>query len=282
LRQRRPLISHKIAQTSVALINLTYSINDGTDWKGTYTRKGIVNATNLTCYFQNQACPTVNPQVVSQAQAHAYGNLPFRSECVPYDEVSDVLNSKEDYTYYCRRTPNRQEFAYQFKEYNPDDRQEAYPWFTNRIITASSGRCFEYSEVASSLGFDTNGILDALNYEYTNSSFNGNISIPIPNGALGGTTYIYRGTDIPQRATVYSCGPRCIWMWAHKNVGAGEESTFYQCPITVSPVSNTTQDAHIISDDVARLAASAIGLEGRSADNNGTQVWTQFQFYAYG
>lgn len=102
------------------------------------------------------------------------------------------------------------------------------------------------------------------------------------NGALSGTTYIYRGIDIPERATGVSRGPRCIWMWAHKSVGSGAESAFYECPITISPVSNTTTDAQTISDGIARLAASAIGLQGRSALADGNEFWTQFHFYPFG
>jgi hypothetical protein len=65
-------------------------------------------------------------------------------------------------------------------------------------------------------------------------------------------------------------------------VGSVEQSAFYECPITISPVSNTTTDAQTISDSIARLAASAIGLQGRSALADGNEFWTQFQFYPYG
>ncbi|KAF7506454.1 hypothetical protein GJ744_011704 [Endocarpon pusillum] len=78
--------------------------------------------------------------------------------------------------------------------------KKAYLWLTNRIITASAGTCFECPEVGFSPGYDTNGILDAWNYKFSDDSFTGNISIPTPNGALVDTTYIYLDTDIPQRA----------------------------------------------------------------------------------
>jgi hypothetical protein len=276
------LMIPKLAQTSVAFINLTYSIDGGTNWNDTYTRNGMVNAPNLACYFHNESCPVVHPEEVSQASAHAYGELALSTDCGPYNETSDILNSRYDYRYYCRRTSGRQEFAYRYSEYNPKYVQETYSRFTNRIITSSAGPCYEYSEVGFSPGLDTNGNLAAINYEFTNGTFNGNITILMANGALSGTTYIYRGIDIPERATDVSCGPRWTWMWAHKSVGSGEESAFYECPITISPVSNTTTDAQTISDGIARLAASAIGLHGRSALAEGDEFWTQFQFYPFG
>lgn len=98
------------------------------------------------------------------------------------------------------------------------------------------------------------------------------------------TTYIYRGFNPPQEPTVFSCGDRCINMWALKSLDYGENSTFYHCPITVSHVSNIYTSDQIVPDGVARLAASAIALEGRWAidrPSNGT-VWTQYQYYPFG
>lgn len=278
------LTKQKLTQIPVFLIGLTYSINDGTDWNGTYTKNGIVSATNLSCYFQGPDCPTVNPQVVSQVLAHSYGDQSLKSECGPYEDISEVLRSKQNNEYYCRRTPGRQEFAFRFKEYNPKDRMKIYPFFTDRIITASSGNCMNYSEVGNSPGFNINGVRDALAYEYRNKngSFHGNVSIPIPNGALGGTTYMYRDTNVPEDADAFACGPRCIRMLAHINVGEGEESTFYECPVTVYSVSNTTQDAHIISDGMARLAAASIGLGGRYDNGARKERWPHFTFYPVG
>jgi hypothetical protein len=209
------------------LINLTYAIDEGTNWNDTYKKPGTVHAPNLSCYIHNQTCPGALLEEVSQSMAHSYGELTLSSTCGSYNDTSDILKSWYNYRYYCRRTRDRQEFAYRFSEYNPDDKEETYPFFTDRIITASSGPCFEYSEVGASPGFVANQYPTALNYEYTNGSISGNTSIPLQSGALNGTTYIYRGIDIPQRATTYACGPRCIWMWAHRNFGAGQESAFY-------------------------------------------------------
>ena len=78
-------------------------------------------------------------------------------------------------------------------------------------------------------------------YQYTNGTFNGNITIPGAYGAYDGTIYVYRGTNVPQKGVTYACSPRCIKMWwAHRLIGNGEISTFFECSITVKDVSNTT------------------------------------------
>ena len=216
--------------------------------------------------------------MTTQALAHAYGEMTLISGCGSYKEIPDVLNSGNNYEYYCRREQDRQEFAYRFNEYNPNDTQLLYPLFTNRIVTASAGECFHYSQVGESrIG------PEMINFEYANESFSGNISIPKQSDGSSGTTYIYRGTEVPQNETEYSCGPRCLWMWAHKSQGQGESSTFIQCPITISSVSYTTRDTEILSDDLARLAASSIALQGRWTGNDSDHPsWTQYQFYPFG
>lgn len=124
-----------------------------------------------------------------------------------------------------------------------------------------------------------------LLFEYTNRTSYGNITIPVQVRAFQGTTYVHKGPNTPQGAVTYSCGSRCIRMWAYKAAGYRESSTFYQCPITVSnamEVSNNTQvsnDTQKVSDGVVRLAAASIALQGRPSGNN---TWTQYQLYTYG
>ena len=214
--------------------------------------------------------------------AHSYGELALRSSCGIYDDITDVQLSKYDYGYYCQR--ERQEFAYRFNEYNPNDTQRVYPLFTNRTITASSGDCFIYSQLGEpTLGRDTAGDLEASNYTYTNGTFNGTISIPKQSTGYSGTTYVYRGFNLPENATTYACGSRCIWMWVHKSLSPTENSTFYQCPISISDVSNVTKGTQNVSDGMARIAAASIALQGRWApDGFGNKIWTQYQFYPWG
>ena len=272
------------AQVSIALVNLTYSLDDGTDWNGTYTRPGMVNVSDLSCYNAN-GCPGKDHEDISQARAHAYGEEATDTGCGVYNTTADILHSKNDYNYYCRRTPKQQEFAYRFSEYNPENKQQTFPHFTNRIITASSGPCYKYYELNNTLAPNLGGLLSAWNYTFTNGTYNSSIRIPVDMEALNGTTYVYRGVNIPQNATEFSCGPRCMWMWAHRSVGVASKSVFFQCPITVSQVSNTTDTRQELSDGMARLAASAIGLQGRFVtvgDKKKKRIWTQYQFYPFG
>ena len=269
-------------QVFVALINLTYNLNDGTDWNGTYTIPGKVNVSDISCYHRAGGCPAEDHQDVTQANAHSNGELAAADECGSYNTTADILSSKKDYTYFCRRTPGRQEFAYRFSEYNPRDEQKTFPHFTNRTITASSGPCIIYSQVNNVLGPDINGLMSAWNYTFTNGSYTSNIMIPVNREAWNGTTYVFRGVRIPQEADAWSCGPRCMWMWAHKSPGAGEDPLFYQCPITVSHVRNVMDPRHDLADGLARVAASSIGLQGRYVNMSSHLIWTQYQSYPYG
>lgn len=123
-------------------------------------------------------------------------------------------------------------------------------------------------------------------YEYTNGSFTDNITIPGAYGAFSGTTYIYRGIKVPQQAQTYACGQRCIKMWAHRSIGHGENSTFFECPITVnnvSNVSNAADDSRRLPDDMARLVAASIALQGRpSIGQDDNIIWPQYQLYVFG
>lgn len=170
-------------------------------------------------------------------------------------------------------------------QYNGNDQERKYPLFTNRVITASAGQCFTYWVTGEATpASDTSGNQDALKFKIDNGSAQDSIIIPRQLGGVDSTTYIYRGTAPPPNATTFACGDRCIWMWALKNVGHNENATFYKCPITISPVSNVKKATQNVPDSVARLAASAIALQGRWAVNDYSKgpIWTQFQFYPFG
>lgn len=266
------------AQMLSALISLEVTIEDGNNYNTTYVREGKVQVSNLTCYDPKADCPGA---VQEHVLAHTYGEAILGSSCGPYLELADVLGSREDYKYYCRRDPGRQEFAYRFSEYNPNDTQKTYPQFTKRIITAASGVCTEYRQLE--YVNDTIGGDSALRFTYNNpTTGNGSIKIPTSFLGLAGTTYIYRGFKPPNKATVWACGDRCLLMWVYKNAQAHDKPRFYQCPITISEVSNSGQPEHNISDFVARLAAASIALQGRTHKPGAELDWEQFQFYASG
>ena len=259
-------------------------MQDGTNYDGTYVRGGQVNATNLTCYnhhtYDAHTYSCDQRDEVVQGIVHLYGEYAFGSlsesnDCGNYTTVEDILRSRSNPKYYCRRTPGRQEFAYRFLEYNPKDHQKTYPFLTNRTITASAGECYSYSLSGVDKGTSEGGRWS--NYTYSNGTFSGTILLPVQTDTFDGTVYVYNGFNPPQTETTYACGPRCIWMWAHKTVGPSDRSMFYKCPVTVNAVQNSSQDAHNVSNDIARLAASSIGLQGGNSDPE--IGWVQFQFY---
>lgn len=79
---------------AVALINLTYSVDDGTDFRGTFIREGIVNASDLSCYYKAGKCPQT---ATRHAPAHDYGVNARSFECAIYTDINEVLNSPLNY-----------------------------------------------------------------------------------------------------------------------------------------------------------------------------------------
>ena len=265
---------------AVALINLTFTVNDGVTYRDTYTSFGNVTVTDLSCYhmqYVQEGCPD---EVTVQTVAHTYGEMNLVAENGTYNDIADVLNSKSNYRYYWRSTRHQQQLAYRFNEYNPSDTEKLYPFFTNRTITAESGDCFTYNKT----GTDDN---DPQTITFTNGTHNDKIAIPKDYLGNEGTTYIYRGFHDPAHATIYSCGARCVWMWAYKNpsiypLESPEPPNFYQCPVSISQVKNASQPEHSISNDVAKIAAASIALQGRFVGPITDPNYQQFQFYASG
>ena len=280
-----------LAQAAVAATSLTWEMNDGTNWNGTYLRPGTVTAANLNCYddlFNSQQCSKVNDTNLKtvQALAHAYGDMARLNPCCSYSNQEDVIHNPHNCHYFCR--DDNQEFQYRFSEFNPDDFNQnvsakVYPHFTNRTVSAS-GTCYNYSVVTDHEVDDGNHY-----YEYKNEdgSVRGNITIPDPNLGLSSTTYIYRGVNPPQTAPAQRCGDRCTIVWAYRAPGVADDRTlgdpaqFYECNVTVGAVTNTNDPIKELPTDMARLAAAAISLSGRKG-GPGPDGWNQYQFYPYG
>ena len=267
------------AQVSNAVIGFSYEVNDGTSYNDTYLTNGMVLVKDLTAYYHgNESLSNEN----NQAVAHSWGEG-YAGNCGPYDDITDISNSKYGPPYFCRRTPGQQEFAYRFREYNPNDTGKNYPSFTNRIITVSSGACFTYfvphAEHPGTQCIDLQG----FNYTFYNSTYSSSICIPFGSAGWSSTIYIYRGKQTPVADEASSCGDRCKWVWAYRAWGPGLEdpTTIFQCPITVSEVSNTTTDAQQIPDSVARVAAASIALQGRWTGTWENPDWTQYQFNVF-
>ena len=271
------------AEAAVALFSLVCTVNDGVSYKDTYTDRGTVNVPDLSCYYKDPLDKVCYNQVTIQTIAHSYGEMILAFNDTAYNEVADILH-KDMFRYFHRKTPNQQQVAYRFNEYNPIDLQRNYPHMTNRTIYAEARNCITYNQT----GVDPN---DPSTLTYANDTGEkGNITIPA--GSLGreGTTYIYRGFHKPPDADQQSCGERCLWMWAYKNPsghpeGSPEPTAFYKCPVNISDVSNASQHEHHIPNDVAKMAAAAIALNGgyRGPPGNATeQNYQSYRFYASG
>ena len=265
----------------VALISLTYEVKSGINYRDTYTRQGVVKAANVSTYFSGGV--SVGEEL-SQAPAHTYGEVTRSAQdCEPYEDIAQIHNSSNNPPYFCRRTPGKKEFTYRFKEYNKIDTERVYPYFTNRLITASSGPCFKYDLIPGfKLAPDLNGYMSAANWTFANSTYTSNIIIPMSSEGASATVYIYRGPDIPRTTKINACGNRCMWIWAHQTAIPDQNtSSLFQCPITIGEVSNATSVNHSIPDSVVRVAAASIALQGRWEPNGTQKIWTQFQFNAF-
>ncbi|ERF68528.1 hypothetical protein EPUS_05667 [Endocarpon pusillum Z07020] len=243
--------------------------------------------------FIQDACPS---QVTVQTVAHTYGEMILASRLnSTYTNITEVLESKQAHQYYHRKIRNQQQVTYRFKEYNPKDVRKVYPYFTDRYITAEARNCITYHET----GRDNK---DPQNFTYTNANDakdTGTITIPKHSLGREGTTYIYRGFHDPTVADQQSCGPRRLWMWAYKNPSGHpknpsgdpkappEPSAFYKCPVNISEVINAdpNQPKHFVPDEVAKMAAASIAMQGQYSGppgNRSEQDYHSYRFYASG
>ncbi|KAL8875551.1 MAG: hypothetical protein Q9198_006108 [Flavoplaca austrocitrina] len=261
---------------------------DGRNFNDTYTRLGIVNAQYVGCYngAEVDKCPLLGDST-SHSRAHLYGEtLPAGEPHGYYRNISDVLKSKHDYTYFSSKT-NRAEFTYRFKEFNPGDSEESYPLFTNRTVTASTGDCFIYRIKNETMLSDVEGKGPGKTYTYENDTFTAEIEVPLSSVGKGSTTYMYKGFEAPE-ITGHNCGHRCLWLWAyqntavHQHVNEVDPPKFYKCPVTISEVRNMRNESQQLPDGVARIAAVSIALQGRWSGNADHRNFNQYQFYPFG
>lgn len=262
---------------------------DGRSFNDTYTSLGRVNASYLACYAsQNPEHPFSCPgNATVHSKAHLYGERADGLPCGHYTTIDEVVKSPHDFPYFCSDSATNPQFAYRFKEYNPADLARAYPLFTNRTITASSGDCLVYYVKNETLVPDVDGQGPGSNFTYEDGSSLGGITIPASSLGLAGTTYMYKDVQAPQH-TEHRCGPRCMWLWAYKNearrtTNQEDPPALYRCPVTVSEVNNTWNDTQVLPVEVARIAAVSIALQGRwSGPDEQHGNFNQYQFYPYG
>ncbi|KAI4257248.1 MAG: hypothetical protein L6R42_005788, partial [Xanthoria sp. 1 TBL-2021] len=256
---------------------------DGRSFNDTYTGFGTVNASYLGCYAgRGTSCPG---NATAHSRAHLFGERAGGIPCGLYKTTDEVVKSQQDFIYYCSDSATDPQFAYRFKEYNPGDLGASYPLFTNRTYTASAGDCHVYQVKNETKVPDVDGQGSGSSFTYEDGSSTKEITIPTSSMGLSATTYMSKGFQAPQH-TGYRCGPRCVWLWAYKNSGPGgineiDPPALYKCPVTVSEVSNTWHDWQVVPDEVARMAAVSIALQGRWSGRVGNLNFNQYQFYPY-
>ncbi|KAL9006109.1 MAG: hypothetical protein Q9188_001129 [Gyalolechia gomerana] len=268
----------KAAQLAVALTSLTFTVEDGLDYNGTYVTRGQVSVSDLSCYHVGYLCGKCPPPDTMQSRAYTYGQMSLAADIGTYNDISDVLESKHNYWYYHRQTRNHRQLAYRFNEYNPADKNRLYPFFTNRTFTAESLNCSKYDVL------HVDDDKEPRNFTYSKTHGKDNHTIAIPGDHLGykGTTYIYRGFHSPAAAPIYSCGDRCLKMWAYKNPSPWGLDAFYECWVSISGVANTYDPKHEIPDSMAKIAAAAIALQGPFKGPLNDANYQQSTFHAYG
>ncbi|MCJ1427942.1 hypothetical protein MMC29_005849 [Sticta canariensis] len=271
------------AQAAIGMIGLTYSMENGIDSRGITTSSGTIHAARLDCYYVNDTCITSDGsdrgEISAQTLAHSYGETTKNRVRCQYTKESEIRSAPQNCSHFYHK--NGQEFAIRYAEYNPDDVARAYPYFTDRIVKAFAGECSQYDVAPNPSSADSqDGKEDTWVWKISNSTSNDTISIPKREAAIAATTYIYYGTASPPKATVQSCGARCLWVYAWRSRGDyvnRSDSGVIRCPITISEVTNAGKDWQVLPNNVARYAAGSIALTGRPAPN-----WQQYRLYPYG
>ena len=282
--QTAPVVDNaQLAQASVAMIGLTYSMDQGTDSSGTILNSGTSRIAKLDCYTNGDSCPSA-PET-PQGIAHAYGQVTQSYQKCAYSTEEDIKKANQSCSYFERN--DGQEYAYRFREYNPEDTSRTYPYLTTRIIKASPGSCYQFNIDADTVhpinGSD--GTLGVFVYPFHNETYNGSLPIPRGDAAFDATSYVWNGTSPPKNDTENVCGPRCVWLYAFQSIGiiTKRPDLMFKCPITVGVVSDVLLPTQNVTDETARLAAASIALSGRYTNPDGpTQVWQQYQLFLWG
>ena len=149
-------------------------------------------------------------------------------------------------------------FQYFFMEYsaNSDSNSNPINFYSNRSIKTTSS-CNKYPVYDN-----VNGSAQSFTVVIDGKPFSPDFESIGPNS----TTY-YTQQNM-------KCGPRCKQLCAYENNGVS--AFYYECNVTVSTVSNVSYPSQNVSDENARRAAGAIGLQGYQQYWNSTAM-SQFQ-----
>ncbi|KAM0798594.1 hypothetical protein BDR22DRAFT_912903 [Usnea florida] len=263
------ILLNLLAQATIAMLSLNYSMDRGSGSTGTYTLNGNVSTPRLDCFFQNNSCDA--SLVAPQTTAHSFGAFTQGQSCCTYNSTVNIFSTNQSCSYFC--SANRREFAYRFNEYNPLDTTFAYPYLTHRLIT---------SKAKSPLIDSPDGQNDTQFFFYYSSTYSSKIAILRSAGGFNSTTYVYDGVNIPQNATLVACGPRCLTIYVLR-LGKPFPANIFECQISVTDVTNTTAPWQEYPNGMARLAVASIALTGRVRHFKDVgMTWQQYQLYSWG
>lgn len=276
------------AQILVASLPLFASLQSGYNSGGVTVSQGYVAVPKLDCFYHSNATACGENEVdqypFDATIAHAYGKRrASRDQSCSYQSIDDINQGPQACFYFTRE--DHREFAVRYVDSNPADLTNAYPYYrTQRIVTTAATNCNgSFNVAAPSVADSADGKESEFVWQFENSTGTYPLSIPRSILAAQSTTYVWNGTDLPPLATWQTCGPRCIVLYALRDFwrdSTDHEISIFQCRITISPMSNIKDPAHVLSDSIARTAAASIALSGRR--RNDDSAWRNFQLYQDG
>ncbi|KAI9680366.1 MAG: hypothetical protein M1829_001252 [Trizodia sp. TS-e1964] len=246
---------HKIreaAQVAVAMLGLTYSINDGSGGD-TLFRPGKVLIPSLDQFYPAAGfnTSTTPAQSTQQYTAHNYGDIAAGYPWDYYKNIDTDVVVSQALTF-----DAGDHWVYRFYELDPTRQVTGV---TNRTIEATAA-CERYAVLDGEDGLKTS-------VKYQTPS--GPVTMDFVETAAGATTY--------KSGAKATCGNRCSIVWAFQSRASRDipdglkTGSVYKCNITLGQVTNAYLPQHSISDSQARLITAAIGLEGYYADDSTLQ-----------
>ena len=281
------LLVNLSAQVLVAVLPFFASLKSGYDSTGVTISQGYVAVPRLDCFYRSNVteCEGDIQSRLDPAIAHVYGEGgTFRDERCRYQSTDEIHKAPQTCRYLARA--DHREFAVRYADSNPTDVINAYPYYgTQRFVTAAATECNgNLTTISPTLADGGDGPESEFVWPFQNSTGIYSLSIPRAILARDSTTYIWNGTATPPLATLQTCGPRCIVLFALRDMDRdpNHEITIFQCRITISLVFNVKNPVHVLSDSIARTAAASIALSGRWRLREGFLDWRQFQLYQDG
>ena len=259
----------------VAVLSFFASLKSGYDSTEVTISPGYAAVPRLDCFYRSNVteCEREIQSRVDTAIAHVYddgGN--FRDERCRYQSTDEIHKAPQICRYLARA--DHREFAVRCADSNLTDVIKAYSYYgTQRFVTTAATECNEnVTNLFPTLANGGDGPESEFVWPFQNSTGIYSLSIPRAILARESIIYIWNGTLLPPLATWQVCGPRCIVLYALRdmNRGGNHEITIFECRITISPMFNGTNPAYELSDSIARTAAATIVSADAGARKNRT------------